>query len=88
MPGAGGCRRNAYGKVKAWLSKTDGGVSVLRVEYSGAILDYDQAIEAGYRLFGLKPGSVAVIATPVKADGDGDPGDRQRQLFSEQEVTR
>jgi len=46
--------------------KSECGRTILEVEYDAEVLNWDEAIEAAYRLHGLRPGQVGVIATPAK----------------------
>ena len=46
--------------------RSECGRTVIECEYDPDQLDWNQAIEAAYRLHGLRPGQVGVIATPAK----------------------
>jgi len=47
------------------LLETINGKLILKVFYDPAACNWDEAIAAGLASFGLKPGQVQVIATPL-----------------------
>jgi hypothetical protein len=52
--------------MKAQLETHNGKVT-LKVYYDPTLCNWDEAITAGLASYGLKPGQVQVIATPLKS---------------------